>query len=111
VSRESNPSQLLEALPQAVSTPELKLEMEEGQPFALIKTLQEQGKFDGSLRVVTIDGVRAEYPDGFGLARASNTTPVVVLRFEADTDEALTRIQEDFRKQLQQLAPDAKLPF
>ncbi|CAM4173477.1 phosphomannomutase/phosphoglucomutase [Bordetella muralis] len=111
VSRESNPSQLLEALPQAVSTPELKLEMEEGQPFALIQKLQAQGKFDGSLRVVTIDGVRAEYPDGFGLARASNTTPVVVLRFEADTDEALTRIQEDFRKQLQQLAPGAKLPF
>lgn len=111
ISRFANPSEPLEALPQAVSTPELKLEMEEGQPFALIKTLQEQGKFDGSLRVVTIDGVRAEYADGFGLARASNTTPVVVLRFEADTAEALTRIQNDFREQLQRLAPNAAMPF
>ena len=111
VSRFADPSEPLEALPQAVSTPELKLEMEEGQPFALIEALQAQGKFDGSLRVVTIDGVRAEYPDGFGLARASNTTPVVVLRFEADTSEALARIQKDFREQLQRLAPDATMPF
>lgn len=111
VSRFANPSEPLEALPQAESTPELKLEMEEGQPFALIQTLQTQGKFDGALRVVTIDGVRAEYADGFGLARASNTTPVVVLRFEADTPEALVRIQNDFREQLQQLAPGVTMPF
>ena len=85
--------------------------MAEGQPFALVQALREQGKFDGALRVVTIDGVRAEYADGFGLARASNTTPVVVLRFEADTPAALARIQDDFRRQLQRLAPDATLPF
>ncbi|MVW70215.1 phosphomannomutase/phosphoglucomutase [Bordetella sp. 15P40C-2] len=111
VSRHANPSEPLESLPQAESTPELKIEMEEGQPFALIQALQAEGKFDGALRVVTIDGVRAEYPDGFGLARPSNTTPVVVLRFEADTQEALTRIKEDFRQQLLRLAPEAKLPF
>lgn len=111
VSREADPSQLLEDLPQALSTPELKLEMAEGEPFVLVKALQEQGNFDGSLRVVTIDGVRAEYADGFGLARASNTTPVVVLRFEADTPEALTRIQDAFREQLLKLAPGATLPF
>lgn len=111
VSRHANPSAPLESLPQAVSTPELKLEMSEGEPFTLIQTLQAEGKFDGALRVVTIDGVRAEYPDGFGLARPSNTTPVVVLRFEADTQEALSRIQEDFRHQLLRLAPQAKLPF
>lgn len=111
VSRYSDVSQPLETLPQAVSTPELKLEMSEGQPFELVQALQAQGKFDGALRVVTIDGVRAEYPDGFGLARASNTTPVVVLRFEADTAEGLARIQDDFRQQLLRLAPEATLPF
>jgi phosphomannomutase/phosphoglucomutase len=61
--------------------------------------------------VITIDGVRAEYPDGFGLARPSNTTPVVVLRFEAQTTAALERIQADFRRELSKLAPQAKLPF
>ncbi len=111
VSRDADPSAVLEALPQAISTPELKLEMNEGEPFTLVKALQEKGKFDGAINVVTIDGVRAEYADGFGLARPSNTTPVVVLRFEADNDAALKRIQDDFRKQLQLLKPDVKLPF
>ncbi|SAI69764.1 phosphoglucomutase [Bordetella ansorpii] len=111
LSRGADPSQELEALPQALSTPELKIEMEEGQPHALIRELQAQGTFDGTTRVVTIDGVRAEYPDGFGLARASNTTPVVVLRFEADDQAALTRIQENFRRELLKLAPQARLPF
>lgn len=55
--------------------------------------------------------MRAEYPDGFGLARASNTTPVVVLRFEAETEPGLARIQQEFRQQLLRLAPQAKLPF
>jgi phosphomannomutase/phosphoglucomutase len=111
VSRSANPSAVLEALPQALSTPELKLEMEEGEPFALVKALQEKGKFQGSTSVITIDGVRAEYPDGFGLARPSNTTPVVVLRFEADNEAALKRIQDDFRGQLLALKSDLKLPF
>jgi len=111
VSRGADPSAELEALPQALSTPELKLPMAEGEPHALVRALQEKGEFAGATDVVTIDGVRAEYPDGFGLARASNTTPVVVLRFEADTPGALARIQDDFRKQLLALAPDARLPF
>ena len=59
----------------------------------------------------TIDGVRVEYADGFGLARASNTTPVIVLRFEADSDAALERIKKDFRKVLQPLKPNAPLPY
>ncbi|WP_241048358.1 phosphomannomutase/phosphoglucomutase [Achromobacter xylosoxidans] len=111
VSRFSDAGAPLEALPQDVSTPELKLEMEEGQPFTLVRALQEQGQFPGATRVVTIDGVRAEYPDGFGLARPSNTTPVVVLRFEAQTAEALARIQGDFRREFAKLAPHASLPF
>jgi phosphomannomutase/phosphoglucomutase len=111
LSRSADPSSVLEALPQGVSTPELKLEMREGEPHALIKRLQNEGVFEGASAIVTSDGLRADYPDGFGLARASNTTPVVVLRFEGDTTEALARIQEAFRKQLLALAPHIKLPF
>ena len=111
LSRSANPSAVLEALPQGVSTPELKLEMNEGEPHALIKRLQTEGVFNGATEVIKIDGLRADYPDGFGLARASNTTPVVVLRFEGDTSEALTRIQNAFRQQLLALAPHVTLPF
>ena len=111
LSRSADPSAVLEALPQGVSTPELKLEMSEGEPHALIKRLQTEGAFDGATEVLQIDGLRADYPDGFGLARASNTTPVVVLRFEGDTPEALIRIQDAFRKQLLALAPHVNLPF
>ena len=111
VSRSANPSEVLEALPQAVSTPELKLEMKEGEPAVLIDALQTRGKFDDALSVSTIDGVRAEYQDGFGLARASNTTPVVVLRFEADDQAGLKRIQEVFRKQILAVAPHVTLPY
>ena len=111
LSRSADPSAVLEALPQGVSTPELKLEMREGEPHALVKRLQNEGVFEGAVEIVKIDGLRADYPDGFGLARASNTTPVVVLRFEGDTTEALARIQEAFRTQLLALAPHVKLPF
>ena len=111
VSRDADASAALDALPQAKSTPELKVEMEEGEPFRVVKALKDEGVFEGVHRIVTIDGVRAEYPDGFGLARPSNTTPVIVLRFEADNDVALKRIQDAFRSQLLRFAPDAKLPF
>jgi len=67
--------------------------------------------FPAAARVLTIDGVRADYPDGFGLARASNTSPVIVLRFEGDTADALARIQSEFRAALQPLKPDSPLPF
>jgi phosphomannomutase/phosphoglucomutase len=111
VSRHKNASAILEALPQDVSTPELKLHMQEGQPHALIQRLQKEGKFPGAASINTIDGVRAEYPDGFGLARASNTTPVVVLRFEGETPDALERIKVEFRHALQELWADIELPF
>ena len=67
--------------------------------------------FPAAREIIKIDGLRVEYADGFGLARSSNTTPVVVLRFEADNAAALKRIQEDFRRVLLQAAPAAKLPF
>lgn len=111
LSRHDNPSDILNAIPQDISTPELKLEMQEGQPHALIKTLQEQASFATARAINTIDGVRAEYADGFGLARASNTTPVVVLRFEAENPAALARIQDEFRQVFSTHAPESKLPF
>jgi len=111
LARSEDPSAVLEALPKDISTPELKLEMQEGQPHALIERLQAEGRFPTSESINTIDGVRAEYADGFGLARASNTTPVVVLRFEADSQEALDRIQQEFRAALTPLAGEARLPF
>jgi phosphomannomutase/phosphoglucomutase len=111
LSKEKDASQTLENLPDAPSTPELNWQLAEGEPHRIIADLQRLQAFAGAQRVLSIDGVRAEYADGFGLARASNTSPVVVLRFEGDTRGALQRIQEDFRKALQPLMPDAPLPF
>ncbi|HEV8094856.1 MAG TPA: phosphomannomutase/phosphoglucomutase [Burkholderiales bacterium] len=108
---EANASDALNALPNAPSTPELNWKLAEGEPHALVARLQQAAPFPGATRVLTIDGVRAEYADGFGLARASNTTPVIVLRFEGTTKEALERIQEEFRSALQPLKPDVPLPF
>jgi phosphomannomutase/phosphoglucomutase len=115
LSREKDANPVLKALPNAPSTPELHWTLEEGEPHALVARLQERVKsasaFSSAQRVLTIDGVRAEYADGFGLARASNTTPVIVLRFEADTNAALERIKADFRSALQPLKPNAPLPY
>jgi phosphomannomutase / phosphoglucomutase len=111
LSRSANPSAVLNALPDSVSTPEQHIQMKEGEPHALITRLQQEAKFEGAQNIVTIDGLRVEYADGFGLMRPSNTTPVVVLRFEADNANALKRIQEQFRQVILAAAPDAKLPF
>jgi phosphomannomutase/phosphoglucomutase len=111
LSREKDPGAVLEALPDALSTPELHLKMTEGENYALMDKLAKTAKFDGAREVITIDGLRVEYSDGFGLARPSNTTPVVVLRFEADDESALKRIQEQFRRAILAVRPDAKLPF
>ena len=111
VSRSANPSAVLDALPDSVTTPELQLQLNEGEHFALIAQLQRDAKFPAADRVIDIDGLRVEYKDGFGLARASNTTPVVVLRFEGETQAALLRIQADFRAALLAAKPDAVLPF
>ena len=111
LSRYPNPSAVLDALPDSVSTPELQLKLEEGEHFALIAQLQRDARFPDAQQVIEIDGLRVEYSDGFGLARASNTTPVVVLRFEGDTEAALLRVQADFRRVLLAAKPDAALPF
>jgi phosphomannomutase/phosphoglucomutase len=111
LARETDASAALNALPNSPSTPELNWKLAEGEPHALVAKLQQARPFPGAQRVITIDGVRAEYADGFGLARASNTTPVIVLRFEGKTPEAMKKIQEEFRTALQPLKPGTPLPF
>ena len=111
LSKEHDANRALKSLPNAPSTPELHWKLEEGEPHALVAKLQASKPFPGAERVLTIDGVRVEYADGFGLARASNTTPVIVIRFEADNLAALERIKRDFRAALQPLKPNAPLPY
>lgn len=101
----------LNGLPDAVNTPELHIKLAEGENYRLMDELQRNAKFEKFNEIITIDGIRVEYADGFGLARPSNTTPVVVLRFEANDAAALKRIQEDFRRALTAVKPDVVLPF
>jgi phosphomannomutase/phosphoglucomutase len=106
-----DPSALLESLPQSCATPEIKLETAEGEQFDLVEALRAQGQFPGAQSINDLDGIRVDYADGFGLARPSNTTPTVVLRFEGDTVAALARIEEDFRNAFRRIAPHVRLPF
>ena len=111
LSAQQNIKTVFDQLPDSVNTPELQIKFSEGENYAFIDLLREAAQFPGATEIIKIDGLRVEYPDGFGLARASNTTPVVVLRFEADDDAALARIQEAFREVLLQTRPDLQLPF
>lgn len=111
LSKVADPSATLNALPDAVCTPELHIHTAEGANHALIARLQNEARFTDAKDVITIDGLRVEYADGFGLMRPSNTTPVIVLRFEADDAVALKRIQDDFRRVLLGASPDLRLPF
>jgi phosphomannomutase/phosphoglucomutase len=111
LTRVADPSALLNNLPQSASTPELQLELPEGDNVALIDYLRSNATFPGHQEIITIDGLRVEYADGFGLARSSNTTPVVVMRFEAETPAALARIQAQFKSAILSCRPDAVLPF
>ncbi len=103
-------SEVFAELPETVNTPELKLEMQEGEHFKLMERLQKSAQFPGA-KLTTIDGIRADFPDGWGLARPSNTTPTVVIRFEADNKAALERIQKQFRDLILRLDPTLTLPF
>ena len=104
-------SAALESLPDAISTPELHVPTAEGENYTLMDALKQNAKFSNAREIITIDGMRVEYADGFGLARPSNTTPVIVLRFEAETAAALQRIQADFRCALTAVKPGIVLPF
>ena len=114
-SRVENPSALLNALPQSTSTPELQLVLNEGENFSLIAKMQAPDQvsthFADAEQIISIDGLRVEYAHGFGLARSSNTTPVVVMRFEAETTDALAQIQAAFKRAVLAVKPDAQLPF
>ncbi|WP_298190940.1 phosphomannomutase/phosphoglucomutase [uncultured Pseudomonas sp.] len=98
------------AFPNDISTPEINIQVTEQSKFSIIEQLQRDGVW-GEGNITNLDGVRVDYPKGWGLVRASNTTPVLVLRFEAETEEELERIKEVFRAQLYSAAPDLDLPF
>jgi phosphomannomutase len=109
VSRSPDPSAVLDALPTSFSTPELNVRCKEGEPHAIVQQLVGSAKFEAPAQVATIDGVRVDWPDGFGLIRASNTTPVLVLRFEGHTQDALHRIEQDMLALLRRVKPDAEI--
>lgn len=102
--------EIFATLPKSTSTPELKVELAEGEHYRFMDKLRQQASFEGA-SLITIDGLRADWPDGWGLVRASNTTPVLVLRFEADNPAALKRIQQVFRRQLLAVDATLNLPF
>ena len=106
-----NPSEILEALPKSFSTPELNIKLNEGEQHKIINTLQSKATFQNAIEIIKIDGLRVEYTYGFGLMRASNTTPVIVLRFEADSNENLKLIQNEFKEILGAYIPQRKIPF
>jgi len=108
--RAEEPEAVFAELPASLSTPELKVPMAEGEPHAFIEAFTAVARFEGA-RLSTIDGVRADWPDGWGLVRASNTTPILVLRFEADNEAALARVQAEFRTALRAVRDDLALPF
>ncbi len=109
LSRSKDPSKVLNALPTSFNTPELNVPCAEGEPKLLVQKLLETAKFPGAQEIITIDGLRAEYKDGFGLIRSSNTTPVLVMRFEGHTEKALHRIQAAFMAALRAVKPDAQI--
>ena len=109
LSREANPGAVLEALPTSHSTPELNVACADGEPHRLVAELQALARFEAPAEVNTIDGLRVDWPDGFGLIRASNTTPVLVLRFEGQTPQALQRIETEMLALLRRVKPDAHI--
>ncbi|HEY0720111.1 MAG TPA: phosphomannomutase/phosphoglucomutase, partial [Gammaproteobacteria bacterium] len=102
---------IFDALPDALNTPELRVDMEEGEHYAYMERLMQRVDHFPGARPTTIDGLRVDYADGWGLVRASNTTPCLVLRFEGNDQAALARIQEQFRSLMLALEPGLKLPF
>ena len=111
LSRSPDANTVLLALPNSFSTPELNVSCAEGEPHAVTEQLLHKASscFSSPASISSIDGLRVDWPDGFGLIRASNTTPVLVLRFEGHTHQALHRIQEDMLALLRSVKPDAQL--
>ncbi len=107
---EQTPQQVFDEIPNSINTPELRIEFPEGEHYAFMEEFSQVASFDGA-NISTIDGLRADYADGFGLIRPSNTTPILVLRFEADSEDAIARIQAAFKHQIQQIDAELSLPF
>lgn len=107
---DETPQEIFDALPDSVNTPELRMEFSEGENHAFMKKMAQSADFAGA-SVSTIDGLRADYDDGFGLVRASNTTPILVLRFEGDNESALQRIQQSFRVEIRKIDANVDIPF
>lgn len=102
--------ELFQTFPNDLSTPEINIKVTETSKFSIIHALERDAEW-GNANLTSIDGVRVDYPKGWGLVRASNTTPVLVLRFEAETEAELQRIKDVFHTQLKTVAPDLELPF
>ena len=109
LSKHADASAVLNALPSSFSTPELNVRCAEGEPPRVVAALQAKAAFAAPARTSDIDGLRVDWPDGFGLIRASNTTPVLVLRFEGQTEAALKRIERDMLALLHSVKPDAAI--
>ena len=111
VAKDGRPTvELFGELPDTINTPELNIEFAEGAHYVFMERFRQQAQFSGAEKT-TIDGVRADYPHGWGLVRPSNTTPVLVLRFEAESQEALEQVQQAFRSELLNVQSDLELPF
>ncbi|MEK9872780.1 MAG: phosphomannomutase/phosphoglucomutase, partial [Betaproteobacteria bacterium] len=98
------------SLPNSLSTPEIQIKCSEGENFSIIEELKKTGEFATAQEKITIDGLRLEYADGFGLARASNTTPTIVLRFESDSQDGLARIHNEFKEAFRQINENLGFP-
>lgn len=103
-------SALFQTFPDSVSTPEINIAISEDKKFPFIETLKTKHPFENA-KIITVDGLRVEFEEGWGLVRASNTTPCLVLRFEADNEKALEKIQADFKKAILMIAPELEVPF
>ncbi len=111
LSQESRSAEdLFETFPNDISTPEINIKVTDVTKFSIIEALEKDAQW-GDAKLTSIDGVRVDYPNGWGLVRASNTTPVLVLRFEAETEAELQRIKDVFHTEIKKVAPDLKLPF
>ncbi|MGJ8662453.1 MAG: phosphomannomutase/phosphoglucomutase [Marinicella sp.] len=107
---DDSPQEVFDTLPNSVNTPELKVHMQEGEHYLFMDEFIKLAEFPDA-KITTIDGIRADFANGWGLVRCSNTTPCLVIRFDADDEETLTQIQEEFRTQLTKVSDQLDLPF
>jgi phosphomannomutase/phosphoglucomutase len=108
--RNQSSSEVFAELPDSVNTPELQIMFEEGEHYAFMEKFKQEADFENA-EIITIDGMRVNYPQGWGLIRPSNTTPCLVLRFEAESQAALDDIQDKFRQEILKQDSSLELPF